>query len=85
MAASASSTFPTYDPYCDGDMAITDPSGAFSIKQVPPGDYGLLVWESIPGDAFRNADFLKDYDACAVKVQVPGGSTILSNLKIIPR
>jgi hypothetical protein len=66
-------------------MAITDPSGAFSIKQVPPGDYGLLVWESIPGDAFRNADFLKDYDACAVKVQVPGGSTILSNLKIIPR
>jgi hypothetical protein len=65
--------------------AITDSSGAFSIKQIPPGDYGLLAWESIPGDAFRNADFLKDYEPRAVKVQVLGGSTVLSNVKIIPR
>ena len=63
----------------------TDADGAFSIRRVPPGDYGLLAWESIPGDAYRNADFLKAYEARAVKVKVIEGSTVLSNLKVIPR
>jgi hypothetical protein len=52
----------------------TDQSGKFSIANVPPGEYSVLAWERSVGDAYKNAEFLKDYLARAVRVMVTKGT-----------
>jgi len=62
----------------------TNQEGFFSIDSLPPGDYGVLGWEYLPGEAYKNADFLKAYEALATKVIVLSGMTNRINIKIVP-
>src|SRR6185295_1413106 len=55
--------------------ASTDQTGRFSISGVAPGDYSVLAWERPVGDAYKNAEFLKDYLARAVRVSVSKGAS----------
>jgi len=37
---------------------VSDQSGRFALHGLPPGDYTLLAWESVDGDAYYNPEFL---------------------------
>jgi carboxypeptidase family protein len=40
----------------------TDQQGHFMLRSLPPGDYTLLAWEALDGDAYLNPEFLKKYE-----------------------
>jgi hypothetical protein len=58
----------------------TDQDGHFLIDGVPPGNYGVLGWEYLPGEAYKNAEFLKPFEALAEKVLVASGATSRVNI-----
>ena len=37
-----------------------DPSGAFTIRNIPPGKYILFAWRDLPADAWKDADFWRE-------------------------
>jgi Carboxypeptidase regulatory-like domain len=41
---------------------VSDQSGRFTLHGVEPGDYTVLAWESVDGEAYYNPEFLKIYD-----------------------
>jgi hypothetical protein len=41
---------------------VSDQSGHFVLRGIPPGDYTLFAWESLDGDAYFNPEFLKTYE-----------------------
>ena len=42
--------------------AVTDQSGAFAIRSIPPGDYRVLAWEDIEAGLYFVPGFIKDLD-----------------------
>jgi hypothetical protein len=63
----------------------TDKDGKFSFEHVAPGGYSLYAWESIPQFAYRNAEWLKQYETLATRVTVDKGKAENVNLRLIPR
>jgi hypothetical protein len=47
-------------------------------------DYSLFAWEAIPPNAYRNADWLRQYEVLATRVTVNKGMTSDINLRLIP-
>lgn len=47
-----------------------DYSGRFSFENVPPGNYKLYSWLTLPANAWQNAEFMKKYDALGTPVMV---------------
>ncbi len=43
--------------------AVTDQKGTFEFKNLPPGDFKLLAWETIEPNQFQNPEFLAKYIA----------------------
>jgi hypothetical protein len=64
---------------------LTDRDGKFSLARVAPGEYFALAWEVIPANAFRNSDWLKQYEVLATQVTVRKGTTSNINLRLIPQ
>ena len=52
----------------------TDDKGHFSMKGVPPGEYTLFAWESVPFTAWMNSDFLARYQNRGRQVLVTLGT-----------
>ena len=52
---------------------VSDQSGRFSLRGVRPGDYTLLAWESVDGEAFYNPEFLKTYEGQGSALRVGEG------------
>jgi hypothetical protein len=42
---------------------ISDPNGKFEIHGIAPGAYKLFAWAELEGAGYRNADFMKEFDA----------------------
>jgi len=40
---------------------VTDQSGHFTLHGVTPGEYTLIAWESVDGEAYYNPEFLNKY------------------------
>jgi len=51
----------------------TDQSGRFILRGVPPGEYTLFAWESLDGEAYYNAEFLKSYEGQGKALRVNEG------------
>jgi hypothetical protein len=50
--------------------------GRFSLRGIQPGEYKVFAWESVPEEAWRNADFLAGYESQGRVVSVaPSVST----------
>ena len=62
--------------------AITDQRGRFSLTGLPPGEYTLLAWENIDGEAYYNPDFLRNYEAQGKVVHLNERDHISFELKI---
>ena len=49
---------------------ISDQNGHFILHGLPPGEYSVFAWESVEGDAYYSADFLKAYEDQATKLHI---------------
>lgn len=61
-----------------------DAGGAFVLRGVPPGNYVLLAWETVPQYAWLNAEFLARYEAQGIPIQVSPGGNVAENVPLIP-
>jgi hypothetical protein len=65
-------------------VTTTDSSGAFEIRNALPGEYGIVAWEEIESNAWRDPRFLKDFETRAVMVTIRAGiGTALNNVPLI--
>jgi hypothetical protein len=64
--------------------AITDQSGSFTLRGLPPGDYTLFAWESVDGEAYYDPEFLKTYEGQGKTLHVSEGDHAGMQLKTIP-
>jgi hypothetical protein len=63
---------------------ISDESGHFTIKGVPPGQYTIYAWESVLPSAWMNADFLGKYDGRGRPLLVERQSNPQIQIDVIP-
>jgi hypothetical protein len=63
---------------------VSDQSGRFSLRGIPPGDYTLFAWESVEGEAYYNPEFLKSYEGQGSALRVGEGERKSVQLPIIP-
>ena len=63
---------------------VTDQSGRFTLRGLPPGDYTVLAWESVDGEAYYNPEFLKSYEGQGRLVHLEEGRRASVTLKAIP-
>jgi hypothetical protein len=64
--------------------ALTDQRGHFTLCGLPPGDYTLFAWESVDGEAYYDAQFLKNYEGQGKTLHVNQGDHASVQLKAIP-
>jgi hypothetical protein len=64
--------------------AVTDQSGHFILRGLPPGDYTLFAWESVDGDVYYNPEFLKSYEGQGKALSFIEGERKSLQLKVIP-
>jgi protocatechuate 3,4-dioxygenase beta subunit len=63
---------------------ISDQSGHFSLRALPPGEYTIYAWENVDGDAYYSADFLKMYEGQGSALHVSEGEHKSVQLAVIP-
>jgi hypothetical protein len=52
---------------------VSDQSGHFTLRGIPPGAYTLLAWESVEGEAYYNPEFLKNYEGQGSALRIGEG------------
>jgi hypothetical protein len=64
---------------------LIGPPGSFSFRNVPPGEYKVFAWESVPPvDAEKNPDFVSLYEPFGASVTVAEGQTSNVRVRLIP-
>ncbi len=63
---------------------VSDQAGRFILRGIPPGDYTLLAWESMDGDAYYNPEFLKTYEGQGSALHASEGERQSVQLEAIP-
>jgi hypothetical protein len=63
---------------------VTDQSGRFTLRGLPPGDYTLIAWESVDGEAYYNPEFLKTYEGQGKALHLDEARHVSVQLKTIP-
>ena len=60
---------------------VSDQSGHFTLRGISPGNYTLLAWESVDGDAYYNPDFRTRMKRKAALCDSPKASEKACNCK----
>jgi protocatechuate 3,4-dioxygenase beta subunit len=63
---------------------VSDQSGRFALHGIVPGDYTVLAWESVEGEAYYNPDFLKNFEAQGSALRVGEGDRKSLRVEVIP-
>ena len=63
---------------------VSDQSGRFTLHGLPPGDYTLLAWESVDGDAYYNPEFLSACEGQGKTLHINEGDRTSVQLQAIP-
>lgn len=58
--------------------------GTFQFNAVPPGQYKLFAFESVPSTAYQNAEFMKAFEDRGVTVSVAAGARLSQTVPVIP-
>jgi Carboxypeptidase regulatory-like domain len=64
--------------------AISDQTGLFKIKNVPPGDYKLFAWEDLEPGAYMDPDVLKPIESSGQTVKLDESATATVKVKALP-
>jgi len=64
--------------------ALSDQSGRFTLRGLPPGNYTIFAWESVDGEAYYNPEFLKSYEGQGKALHVTEGDRVRVQIKTIP-
>lgn len=62
----------------------TDQTGKFTMTNLAPGDYEVLSWEAMDTNAYRDPDFLKQYERLGKAISVTEFSNSSVEVKLIP-
>jgi hypothetical protein len=65
--------------------AKTDQTGAFRFVGVPPGEYSAFSWASSERLAYRDPEWLREYETRGAAVSVRKGQTSMVNVRVIER
>jgi hypothetical protein len=52
---------------------VTDSEGRFEIHGIAPGSYKLFAWPELEGAAYRNAEFMKEFEERGKPVKIEKG------------
>ena len=63
---------------------VSDQGGRFTLRGVPPGDYTLLAWESVDGDAYYDPEFLKGCEGQGGVLRLSEGERKSVQVQAIP-
>ncbi|HTW58453.1 MAG TPA: carboxypeptidase regulatory-like domain-containing protein [Terriglobales bacterium] len=63
---------------------VSDQSGRFTLRGIPPGDYTLFAWDSVEGEAYYNPEFLKSYEGQGSALHISEGDRKSLQLQEIP-
>jgi hypothetical protein len=63
---------------------VSDQSGRFTLHGVPPGDYTLLAWDSVEGEAYYNPEFLKTYEGQGSVLRMKEGDRKTAQVEVVP-
>ena len=63
--------------------AVSDSKGSFTMSGVPPGQYSLFAWESLPGTAYMSAEFMAPYETKGQAVTITEGAVANTEVKLI--
>jgi len=64
--------------------ATSNAAGRFVISGLAPGEYKLFAWESVPPTAYRDAEFLANYEDRGRAVTVSPGASTTAEITVIP-
>ena len=63
--------------------SVSDQNGHFTVGGIPPGDYTLLAWESVEGEAYYNPDFIKIYEPQGTAFHLAEGDHKPAQIEVI--
>jgi len=63
---------------------VSDQSGRFILRGIPPGDYTLFAWESVDGEAYYDPEFLKNWEGQGNPLRVGEGERKSVQVRAIP-
>ncbi|MGA7169882.1 MAG: carboxypeptidase-like regulatory domain-containing protein, partial [Candidatus Sulfotelmatobacter sp.] len=63
--------------------AVSDQSGHFMLRGLPPGNYTIFAWDSVDGEAYYNPDFLKTYEGQGKALRVNEGDRLRVQVKVV--
>jgi hypothetical protein len=63
---------------------LSDQSGRFSLRGLSPGGYTIFAWESVDGEAYYNAEFLKGYEGFGKELHVNESDHATMQIKVAP-
>ena len=63
---------------------VTDQSGVFSFRQIPPGEYGILAWDELERNSWMNGEFLARFERRARTVRIEKGTVSRQDVTVIP-
>jgi len=65
-------------------FAMTDGNGHFVIRDITPGDYKVFSWEQVESGAWRDPDFIKDYESKGEVVRLDPNGHATVQVQLIP-
>ncbi len=63
---------------------VSDQSGRFALHGIVPGEYTVLAWESVEGQAYYNPEFLKNYEGQGSPLRMNEGDRKSLRLEVVP-
>jgi len=63
---------------------LTDASGHFQLRGLPPGDYKVFAWEEADKDAIMDLDFVRGYEEKGTRFEISDGEKKTVELNVIP-
>ncbi len=64
--------------------AVSDQSGHFTLRGLSPGNYTILAWDNVDGEAYYNSEFLKSYEGQGKALHVNEGERLRVQVKVLP-
>jgi hypothetical protein len=52
--------------------AVSDINGNYQLRGIAPGNYHLFAWSNLEGAAYRNVEFMKEFNDLGTPVQIDG-------------